>query len=394
MKKYFLLTLLIVLFSSSVYSQDEGYKFTNTKELPTTSVKNQFRSGTCWSFSALSFFESELMRMGKKESDLSDMFIVYYTYLEKAIKYVRLHGNLTFSAGGAFHDVSSVLENYGMTPEEVYDGLNMGYEKHVHGEMDAVLSSFVKGVVKNKNKKLTKNWLEAYKGILNAYLGKIPKEFVYKGKQYTPKSYAEELGFNYDDYISLTSYTHHPFYGQFAIEVPDNWMWKSFYNLPINELMEVFNYSIDNGYSILWGADVSEKGFARKEGLMVVPETDFEDLSDTEQSRWDNLSQSEKNKEIYGFDKPRAEKKITQEMRQLAYDNYETTDDHGMHITGKAKDKNGNKYFIVKNSWSKESSPYDGYYYASEAFVAYKTMNILIHKDGIPKNIRKKLGMM
>ncbi len=385
MKKEFIIQVLIaVLFIQTAYSQDTvrnkkggGYLFTIVKDEDTTSVKNQGRSGTCWSFSTLSFIESELLRMGKGKHNLSEMFIVRHTYSDKAKQYVRMHGHINFSAGGAFHDVTNVIAKYGIVPESVYLGKNYGEDVHKHGEMDAVLKGMVEGVVKNKNKRLSTAWHKAVNAVLDTYLGAVPKEFEYDGKKYTPQSFASEMGIDADNYVELSSYTHVPFYEKFILEVPDNWSWDDMYNVPIDELMAIIDNAINEGYTVAWAADVSDDGFSFKEALAVVPETDWDDLNSKE-------------KEAI-FDAPCTPRKITQEMRQEAYDNYETTDDHGMHITGIAKDQNGNKFYIVKNSWGTKYNDCDGYLFASEAFVRYKTMDIMVHKDAIPKSIRKKL---
>ncbi|NOZ47502.1 MAG: aminopeptidase [Chlorobi bacterium] len=370
---------------------EKGYHFTMEKQIPATSVKNQYRSGTCWSFSTLSFIESELLRMGKGDYDLSEMFCVWHVYSDKADKYVRAHGSLNFGGGGALNDPLDVIKNYGMVPEEVYTGMNIGEKNHIHGEMDAVLKGMIDEVLKNKNRKLTPQWHNAFDGMLDAYLGKIPENFTYKGKSYTPRSFADELGFNPDDYLYFTSYTHHPFYEKFILEVPDNWSWNSFYNVPLNDLMAIIDNAIDNGYSIAWAADVSEKGFSWKNGIAIVPDEDVEEVAGMEKDKWANLSKKEKQNILYNFEEPVKEKVITQELRQKGYDNYTTTDDHGMHIVGKAKDQNGTEYYYIKNSWGTKNTKYDGYFYASKAFVEYKTMSILIHKDALPKSIAKKL---
>lgn len=394
-----LVTLSIILFVNIILLAQEkeekidGYQFTTKVDLPTTSVKNQYRSGTCWSFSALSFFESELLRMGKGEYDLSEMFVVRTSYGEKAKKYVRFHGEFNFGGGGAFHDATHTIKNYGMVPEEVYNGLLEGEDNHIHGELDAVSSAFVEAILKNRNKKLSPAWYDAYEGILDAYLGEYPEEFVYEGKDYTPRSFADELGINPDDYIELGSYTHHPFYGKFIIEIPDNWLLDYIYNIPMNEMMEVMDFALENGYSVAWGSDVSEKGFSWKNGVAIVPDEELTDLGGTEKEKWEKLTDKEKKNSLYSFEGPIKEKVITQELRQEEFDNYLSTDDHGMHITGSATDQDGNQYYKVKNSWGFEGHKYDGYFYASKAFVELKTIDIMIHKDAIPKHIKDKLGL-
>ena len=398
MKKSILLTMILFCgFSFSKAQEKEetapvdSFLFTIVKELPITSVKNQASSGTCWSFSGLGLIEAELLRTGKPEADLSEMFIVYHSYSDKADKYVRMNGTINFAAGGSFYDVLYVLKNYGMVPESEMTGLNYGEEKHKHGELDAVLSAYIKAIVQNKNKKLSTAWKQGFDGVLNAYLGELPTEFSVGGKKYTPQSYAQSLGLNFDDYVSLTSFTHHPFYEKFIIEIPDNWRWGESYNLPLDEFMTVFDNAIDNGYTIAWGADVSEKGFTRN-GIAVNPETKVDNLPGSDQAKWLGISQKEMEEKIYKLEGPQLEVNVTQELRQEGFDNYTTTDDHGMLIYGTAKDQNGTKYFLVKNSWGTDSK-YKGIWYASESFVAQKTINIVVHKDAIPKNLKKKLGI-
>lgn len=391
----------VLLISMGVSAEDKsdtdkpsGFQFTAVKEIPCTTVKDQYRSGTCWSFSGLGFLEAELLRLGKPAVDLSEMFVVYHAYSDKAVKYVRLHGSLNFGAGGAFHDVTNVIKQYGIVPEEVYAGLNYGEEKHVHGEVDRVLLDNVKAVAENSNKKLSTAWYEVLNGTLNTYFGKLPETFNYQGKEYTPQSFAQGyIGLNMDDYVEVSSYTHHPFYSQFIIEVPDNWSWDPVYNVPLNELTEIIDNSINTGYTVAWAADVSEKGFSTSlKGVAVVPEVDKANMSNAEITKWEKQSEKEKNEELYKLSQPGKEKVITQEMRQADFDNYMTTDDHGMLIMGTAKDQEGNTYYKVKNSWGAYNS-YDGYFYASKPYVQFKTMSVMVHKDAIPKHIRKKLNL-
>jgi len=373
---------------------EKGYQFTPIKEIQCTSVKDQNRSGTCWSFSGLGFLEAEMIRLGKPVVDLSEMFVVNHTYADKAVKYVRMHGNLNFGSGGAFHDVTNVIRQYGIVPEEVYKGLNYGEEKHVHGEIDRLLDDNVKAVVENPNKKISSVWKETLNSTLTAYLGELPEKFNYQGKEYTPQSFAKDyVGLNLDDYVEISSYTHHPFYSKFIIEIPDNWSWDEVYNVPLNEMEEIIDNSINTGYTVAWGADVSEKGFLTSlKGIAVVPEIDKANMNDAEIAKWEKQSDKEKNEELYKLSKPGKEKTITQELRQMAFDNYETTDDHGMLIVGTAKDQMGNMYYKIKNSWG-DYNDYNGYFYASKPFIQYKTMSIMVHKDAIPKNIRKKLNL-
>lgn len=392
------ITCSMVLFASfsAMYGQkgqeEEGYQFTTVKEVKITPVKNQNRTGTCWSFSGVGLIEAELLRTGKGEYNLSEMFIANHSYKDKADKFVRLHGKLNFAQGGSFADVIYVFKHYGAVPGELYKGLEYGQDNHVHGELAEVATAYVNAVIKNRDKKLSTAWKKGFDGVIDTYLGKLPETFTYQGKQYTPKSFGESLGLNFDDYVSLTSYTHHPFYSQFPLEIEDNWRWAPSYNLPIHELMEVLDHAINNGYTIAWGSDVSEKGFTRN-GIAVAPDIEALESSGSDQARWVGLSQMEKDAEIKKLvEKPCKEIEVTQELRQQAYDNYQTTDDHGMLIYGIAKDQTGKKFYMVKNSWGTESK-YKGHWYASEAFVAYKTMNIVLHKDALPKAIKSKLGI-
>ena len=371
--------------------EEQGFVFTTVKENPITPVKNQNRSGTCWSFSGLGFLESELLRMGKPETDLSEMFVVYHSYSDKADKFVRMHGTVNFAGGGSFHDVLYTLKHYGAVPETAYTGLNYGESKHVHNEMDGLTKAYVDQVITTKGT-LTPVWKKGFDGILNAYLGELPETFKVDGKEYTPQSYAQSLGLNADDYVSITSYTHHPFYTQFALEIPDNWRWGTSYNVPLEEMSEIADNAIKNGYTIAWGADVSEKGFNRN-GIGVLPDVEGLELSGSDAARWLGLSQKEKDEEIKKLaGGPCKEISVTQESRQKGFDNYETTDDHGMVIYGIANDQTGKKYYMIKNSWG-ETGKYKGFWYISEPFFQAKTMNFVVHKDALPKKIAKKLGI-
>ncbi|WP_027471992.1 C1 family peptidase [Saccharicrinis fermentans] len=378
---------------SAQEEQEEGYQFETIYDLEATPVKNQYRSGTCWSFSGLSFLESEAIKNGKGSFDLSEMFVVRNCYSDKATKYVRLHGSLNFGGGGSFEDVLYTLRNYGLVPEEVYTGLNYGESKHVHGEMDNLLKAYVDGVIQNKNKKLTSVWHKGFNGILDAYLGEYPESFTYKGKNYTPQTFAKEAtGLNADDYIIVTSFTHHPYYSKFIFEVPDNWVWGEVYNVSLEDLKNIMHTTLEKGHTFGWASDVSEKGFTFRNGVAIVPESDIEEMDGSERSKWETMTKAEREKLMYSFKGPVSEKVITPEMRQAQFDNYLSTDDHGMHITGMVKDQEGTIYYKVKNSWD-TNNKYDGYLYASESFVLLKTMNIMINKNTLPKDIKKKLGI-
>ena len=380
---------LIAVSAAAQAPKAPEYEFTVVKENPVTSIKNQYRSGTCWCYSALSFIESEILRTKGQEVDLSEMFVVGKSYRDRAVKYVRLDGHLNFAAGSSFGDVLHVIEDYGIVPQEAYSGFNYGTEMPEQNELDAALAGYVRAIAQNPNKKLTTAWVNGFDGILDAYLGEVPETFAVNGTQYTPESYRDALGINPDDYVNLTSFTHHPFYEPFIIEVPDNWRWDSAYNLPIDELMEVMYNAIDKGYTIAWGSDVSENGFTR-DGLAVMPVEKKTAAAGSDQERWVGKAADQPKEEVKA-ELPQ-EMVITQEMRQDGYDRKTTTDDHGMHIYGVAKDQNGTKYFMVKNSWG-ETGKYKGVWYASDSFVKYKTLNVVVHKDALPKNIAKKLGI-
>ena len=385
------IVIFSILMISTVVSAQLTYNFNVIKENPITSVENQASSGTCWSFSGVALIESELIRMGKGEFDLSDMYIVRKNYEDKAIKYARLHGNLNFSQGGSFADVVETINDYGILPEEAYKGLNYGSDTHDHSEIEKVLSGYMSGIIGSRN--LTPVWFNGYNAILDNYFGEIPDTFVYDGREFSSHSFAEYLELNQDDYVSLTSFTHHPFYKAFPIEIPDNWRWALSYNIPIDEYMEVMEYAIMNGYTIAWATDVSEAGFSRS-GIAVVPDENSSMNAGSDQENWLGQSTRERDASLRSRvgNELLAEKVITQEMRQDAFDNYQTTDDHGMQIYGIASDQNNNKYFMVKNSWG-DSGPYNGLWYASFPFVKYKTMSIVLHKDAIPSHIITKLGL-
>ncbi len=402
MKKYSIVLALSMIFLVDVSSSKAQevkkdkpvYEFTDIKVVNVTPPKDQCRAGTCWSYSTLGFIEAEMLRAGKEAVDLSEPFVFRMAYEDKAEKYVRMHGTMNFGGGGAVNDPIDIIKKYGIVPEEVYKGLNYGTKQHVHGEIENVLKSYLDAVIENKNKKLSTAWYKAYKGILDAYFGVVPEKFKYNGKEYSPKTFAEKVvGINPDDYVYLTSFTHHPFYTQFAIEVQDNWSWHKFYNLPIEELIAVFDNAINKGYTIGWASDVSEKGFSSRNGIAIIPEDDIAEIDGMEINKWEKMTKAEKNNYLYSFNKIVKEKNITQEMRQEAFDNYQTTDDHGMLIMGIAKDQKGNEYYKVKNSWGTGYNEYGGFFYASKPYVKYKTMSCVVHKDAIPKEIAAKLGL-
>lgn len=369
----------------------KGFQFKDIHTVKTTSVKDQNKSGTCWCFSGTSFFEDEIMRLGGDSLDLSEMFTVYNCYKDKADRYVRYYGQTNFAPGGSLIDVAYVWDRYGAMPETAYNGLGYGEDKHVHGELDGILDAMLKVIVKKPNKKISTAWRNALEGVLDAYLGVIPATFTYNGKTYTPKSFAESLPIKPADYVALSSFTHHPFYSDFVLEVPDNWLSGRYTNLPLNELKAVVDNALANGYPVAWAADVSEGGFKWKEGVALMPKgKDEGDMDGTELSRWVKLSDKERLEDKYKFDGPVEEITVTQEMRQDMFDSQETTDDHGMEIVGIAEDQNGNRYYKVKNSWD-TNQVYGGYIYVSEPFFLAKTMGIYLHKDAVPAKIAKKI---
>ena len=370
----------------------EGWQFTTIDSVGITSVKDQNRSGTCWCFSTIGFLESEILRTKGIELDLSEMFIVNHNMLDRATYFVRQYGEGSqYAPGGSAYDVIYCMEHYGLVPQDAMPGIRYGDTLPNHTEVDAICKGFLNGITGGKVKKLSPVWREAFQAIWDTYLGKCPETFTYNGKTYTPLEFKEWLGLKESDYVSLTSYTHHPLYTRFALEVPDNWRMDQMYNVPMDEMMQIIDNAIRHGYTLAWGADISETGFTRK-GVGVVPDADHgADITGSDAAKWLGLSADDKRKEL--TKKPLPEIEVTQEMRQKAYDNWETTDDHGMQIFGIAKDQNGKEYYMIKNSWGTAKSDYKGIWYVSRAFMAYKTNNIVVHKDAIPKEIKKKLGI-
>ena len=386
--KKLLISVAVFAFAIASFAQAPGYEFTTVVSHKATPVKDQSSTGTCWCFATASFMESELLRMGKGEYDLSEMFIVRQKYMNQMEDNYLRRGKGNIGEGSLAHTFKNAYKQVGIVPEEAYSGLIDGNKEHNHGALSRYFKALVDANIASK--KRTPQYYTLINNLFDTYLGKLPEKFTYKGKEYTPKTFAESLGLNPDDYVSLTSYTHHPFYSQFAIEIQDNWRNGLSYNLPIDEFMAVMDNAVKKGYTFAWGSDVSEQGFTR-DGIAVMPDINKEsELSGSDMARWTGLTTA--NKRQIMTTKPHPEIDVTQEMRQVAFDNWETTDDHGMVIYGIAKDQNGKEYFMVKNSWGK-SGKYNGIWYASKAFVAYKTMNILVHKDALPKEIAKKLGI-
>ena len=383
--------------AKKTFTNFEGsdYRFKIIKHLDATPIKNQNRTGTCWSFSGLSFLESELLRKGKPAFNLSEMWIARNAYIGKAQNYLLMDGHLNFGEGGEFHDIPWVVKRYGIVPQYAYQGNNYGGDRHNHSELKAVLTAMLKALKdKPQNHKLTKSWKKAYTNVIDAYLGDVPEntedfQFTYDNKTFTPKSFAKYIDLNMDDYVELTSFTHHPYYKAYAMELPDNWQMHTAYNIPLDELMKVSENAINKGYTFAWGADVSEKGFSHKKGLAILPAD-----SKSVQDKRSNSKVFDKNGEAIpnAFFAPVKEKDVSPEERQTAYENGETTDDHGMHIVGIVKDQTGKKYFIVKNSWG-NSNELNGYFFVSFPYFKYKTIDIFVHKDALPKDLKKKLNI-
>lgn len=355
----------------------EGFKFTEVINLGKTSIKDQGSSGTCWSYSGNSFLESEMIRMGKDPVEISQIYTARNTYVEKAKNFVRLHGKQAQGDGGQLHDVLTIFRKYGAVPYEVYTGLPEGQTRNNFSEMSPILQSITESVAKSK--KPTANWLKAFTGAMDSYLGEVPENFQYKGKTYTPRTFADQvIGINPDDYVGISSFEEHELYKPFVLLIPDNWSFESFYNVKINDLTDIIDHALSKGYTVAWATDVSEKTFSWKNGVAFVPEKPIEKMTKEEV---DNL-----------FNGPKPEAKITAQQRQAAFDNYETTDDHGMHIVGLVKDQTGKEYYIVKNSWG-ATNDYQGYMYATKEFVRYKTISLMLHKKALDKNMQKQLGI-
>ncbi|WP_297334508.1 C1 family peptidase [Flavobacterium sp.] len=357
----------------------ESFVFNDVINIENTPVKNQGSSGTCWSYSANSFLESEMIRMGKEPVEISQIYTARNAYIEKGKNYVRMHGAIALGDGGALHDVINMYKKYGALPREAYTGLNYGTENNKFAEMAAINEGLLAAVVKNPNGELSPAWEKAYIAVIDSYLGEVPQNFTYKGKKYTPQTFAKEvIGINADDYVEISSLKEHPYYEKFVLMVPDNWSLDMVYNVKMNELTDIIDNALKKGYTVGWAGDVSEKGFSWKNGVAYVPAKEFKDMTAEEK---ENI-----------FKGPQKEMEITEEMRQEAFDNYNTTDDHGMHIVGLSKDQNGKEYYIIKNSWG-ASNDYQGYMYMSKNFVKYKTTAILLHKGGVPKDLAKKLDI-
>ncbi len=370
----------------------QGYQFTDVVKVPATPVKNQASTGTCWCFATTSFMESELLRMGKGTYDLSEMFIVRQKYMNQLQdNYVR-KGRGNIGQGSLSHTFMNAYRQVGIVPEEVYTGINYDSDRHNHGEMTRYMKAIADVAIQQK--KRSPEYDELIQNLFDTYLGKLPEKFTYQGKEYTPKSFAESLGLNMDDYVEITSFTHHPYYQPFEVEVPDNWEHAKMYNLPLDEMMAVTDYALQNGFTVCWDGDVSEKGFSFKNGVAINPEVkSVDDYSTTDRARFEPMNEQERLEEVYKFERPFPEVKVTPEIRQAGYESFVTTDDHLMHLTGIAKDQNGTKYYITKNSWGTERNTFGGYLNMSESYVRAKTIYIMVHKDAIPADLKAKLGI-
>ncbi len=388
--KSLILSCVLALSASAVFGQ--GYQFTEVVKVPATPVKNQAATGTCWCFATTSFMESELLRMGKGTYDLSEMFIVRQKYMNQLQDNYLRRGEGNIGQGSLSHTFMNAYRQVGIVPEEVYTGINYDSDRHNHGEMVRFMHALADVAVKAKQR--SPEYDKLIENLFDTYLGKLPEKFTYKGKEYTPKSFAESLGLNMDDYIELTSFTHHPYYVKFDVEVPDNWEHSLMYNLPLDEMMETVDYALNNGYTVCWDGDVSEKGFSFTNGVAINPEVKkVEDLSGTDRARFEKLGEKERLEEVFKFEHPYPEINVTPAVRQAGFEAFVTTDDHLMHVTGITKDQNGTKYYITKNSWGTDRNKFGGYLNMSESFVRAKTIYVMVHKDAIPKATKAKLGI-
>jgi aminopeptidase C len=403
MKKQVLLSLLIALFMLPVSAQektvnsrttknDEGYKFTPVVELKTTPVKNQSNTGTCWCFATTSFIESELIRMGKGEYDLSEMYIVRYNYVDRLKDNFNQQGKGNLGQGSVGHDWMAEFAKNGIIPDEVYTGLNYSTTNHNHSELNAFVNAIA--AIPLKKSKESDQYFSIVDAVLDTYLGKVPQTFTYKGVGYTPKSFSASLGINPNDYVEITSFTLFPFYTPGDLPIPDNWRKMNYYNVPLDELISIINYSLNNGYTVNWDGDVSEKGFSHGKGVAIIPEVDnIEQYSGADKTRLGKMTREERLAEALKFSKPFPEVKVTQESRQDGFDTKSTTDDHLMHLTGIVKDQNGTIYYVTKNSWGTDRNPFGGYLNMSVNYIKAKTISIMVNKSAIPPEIKTKLGL-
>ena len=373
-------------------AQENGFKFTTVADIKTTPVKNQMRTGTCWSFATTSFIETELLRMKKGEFDLSEMYFARYCYADKADRYIRRSGTANFGAGGQAHDVLNVVRKYGFVTDTSYTGMKSEYT-YAKGDPDIKLKKYLDVVMKKKNDTISSVWKDSLNIYLDTYLGKLPSKIVVKDNALDPVAFAKSTGFNPDNYVEITSYSHVPFYKRVMIDIQDNWSQDLYYNLPIDEMMEVIKSELKKGYSVCWDGDVSEHGFSHKNGVAIAPETDVKLMESADRTKWESMADKDKMAQLYAFTGPVPERKITQEKRQKSFDTQQTTDDHLMHLTGMVTDQNGTIYFKTKNSWGTNRNTSGGYLNMSEAYVRLNTIAILVHKNAIPRSISSKLDL-
>ena len=373
-------------------AQENGFKFTTVADIKTTPVKNQMRTGTCWSFATTSFIETELLRMKKGEFDLSEMYFARYCYADKADRYIRRSGTANFGAGGQAHDVLNVVRKYGFVTDTSYTGMKSEYT-YAKGDPDIKLKKYLDVVMKKKNDTISSVWKDSLNIYLDTYLGKLPSKIVVKDNPLDPVAFAKSTGFNPDNYVEITSYSHVPFYKRVMIDIQDNWSQDLYYNLPIDEMMEVIKSELKKGYSVCWDGDVSEHGFSHKNGVAIAPETDVKLMESADRTKWESMADKDKMAQLYAFTGPVPERKITQEKRQKSFDTQQTTDDHLMHLTGMVTDQNGTIYFKTKNSWGTNRNTSGGYLNMSEAYVRLNTIAILVHKNAIPRTISSKLDL-
>lgn len=391
MKNFIKSTLTLAIFAIALTVSAQGYQFTEVVKNPATPVKNQASSGTCWSYATAAFLESELLRTGKGEYDLSEMFVVRINYLNRMDDNYLRRGNGNLGQGSLAHMFTKIVKEHGIVPQSIYNGINYNSLLNNHKELNKFVNVISGAAVELKQR--SPEYFKLVNSLMDIYLGPVPEKFEFKGKQYSPVTFAASLGLNMDDYVEITSFTHIPFYKQSVIEVPDNWDHEKFYNVPLDELMSIIDNALTKGYTVCWDGDVSEKGFSHANGVAINPE--IENLTDylgEDRARFEKLTTEDKYAEIYKFQKIYPEVKVTQEIRQKGYENFTTTDDHLMLLTGVVKDQNGNRYYITKNSWGTERNKFGGYLNMSESFVRAKTISVMVHKNSVPDDIRKKLG--
>ena len=392
--KTIVLLALAIVFSmpANVSAQENVYQITDDVVVPHTSVKNQAQSGTCWCFAGVGLIEAEILKKYNVEIDLSEMYLVRWAYANKFEKYVRMQGTCNFSPGGEVFDALYAINESGMMTEDAYNGLVLGDKNHNHGELHTVLAEYGKIVNKQHNGKISKAWPNMVQSVLDVYLGEVPATFTFEGTEYDAKSLAEKYPLNINDYVQISAFTNHENYKPYIMPIQDNWTNTMSYNMPLDELMNELDNALNNGYTVGWAQDVSDKGFSRKAGVGVVLEDDIEKIRQSDPKKYKKMSDDEIKASLYKFESVMPEKEVTEEMHQEAYENGQTTDDHSMLIVGIAYDQNGTKYYKVKNSWS-ERHGMEGYWYCSEPFVRLHTMFFTLNKAGLTSDMKTKLGL-